>query len=119
LPEKLHQSPQAFGQDRSRWTLDLIHQQFLPSLHTVGGVWRRLQKWQIALKQGRFHITSPDPEYTQKVEAIAAAYQQMQKHPDQKRLLYVDELTLYRQPVLSSCYHERGKTQPHAQWPGG
>lgn len=119
LLEQLHQSPETYGLERSRWTLQLIGQQFLQSLTSLSGICRRLQKWQIARKQARLHINSPDPEYQTKVETVLHALAEARAHPAQQRLLYADELTFYRQPQLSPCYHEQGTSQPLAQWPGG
>lgn len=71
LKEVLHQSPRAFGKQRSTWTLELAAQvahetgltKALVSAETVrravgrlGGGWRRAKRW----------ITSPDPLYVLK-----------------------------------------------------
>jgi putative transposase len=120
LVETLHQCPDPQGITGSRWTLERIGQcPMMQSLRTLGGICRRLQKWHIALKQARLHITSPDPEYRSKLDRVDQALVEARAAPQQKRLLYADEITFYRQATLSPCYHEQGPTQPHSQWGGG
>jgi transposase len=121
LLDQLHQCPDPKGISGSRWTLERIGREcpVMRTLTTVGGICRRLQKWQIARKQGRLDITSPDPAYQSKIDRVQQAFSEAQSDPKQTRLLYADELTFYRQATLSPCYHEQGRTQPHSDWTGG
>lgn len=107
--EHLHQTPQNFGWPRARWTLALLQQgvQSLRAL-TPSGIWRRLQRWQIGRKRGRQHLSSPDPDYQAKLEAIAQATAAAREQPDQVALLYGDETTIYRRPPTGLAYHEKG-----------
>ena len=122
--EQLHQAPENFGFARSRWTLALLEKasSSLQAL-SLSGVWRRLKRWQIKRKRGRQHLTSPDPAYQEKIEALAQAKQEATAHPGEVVLLYGDETTIYRQPTTGLCYHEQargGHHQPTAPTkPGG
>lgn len=58
---------------------------------------------------------SPDPQYREKQAAIAAAFRKVQADPEHKVLLFLDELTLFRQPSLAKAYAVRGRSQPLAR----
>lgn len=112
--EQIHQTPENFGLPRSRWTLEVL-KTAISSLQALSrsGIWRRLRKWKIRRKRGRQHLTSPDPAYQQKVDAVASAKQQAIAHPDQVVLLYGDETTIYRRPPMGLCYHEQARGGHH------
>jgi transposase len=117
--EQIHHPPEEFGANRSRWTLALLQVlcPYLSGLKTLSGVWRRLRLWGIRRKRGRQHVTSPDPQYSQKLEAIEEVIAQARQNPQETVLLYSDETTLYRQPPVGLAYHEQrggGKHQPRA-----
>jgi hypothetical protein len=89
LLEQLHQSPEAWGARRSRWTLALL-QQLCPPLSDLGslaGVWRRLWAWQIRRKRGRSQQSSPDPAYQPKLPAITQVLQAARAEPETVVLL--------------------------------
>ena len=107
LLEQLHQSPRAWGEPRSRWTLRLM------SLHldevrglSQSGVWRRLQKWRLTRRRTRAHQTSPDPAYRAKVRLLALNQQAAAR--GELELLYGDEHTYYRQPLKAQVWHPKG-----------
>jgi transposase len=81
----------------------------LKSLKTKAGVWRRLKGWKLVFKRARLHLHSPDPEYAQKVEKLKETYQQAMDSPEEMRLLYADEVGLYRQPLVSEAWQPKGK----------
>jgi hypothetical protein len=85
----------------------------LRGLSSLSGVWRRLGRWGISLKRGRQHITSPDPDYEEKLEAIERATALARAAPGRVVLLYGDEATVYRRPVTGPAYHERGRGGRH------
>ena len=118
--EQIHHSPEVFGANRSRWTLIVLMSlcPYLSGLRTLSGVWRRLKSWRIRRKRGREHVTSPDPAYSEKLEAINKAIAQGRAHTQEVVVLYSDETTLYRQPQVGLAYHEQGrggKHQPRAE----
>jgi transposase len=113
LLETLHQPPEQGG----RWTLAKLLEQ-MPGIKSLGGVCRRLRKWCITRKQGRIHLTSPDPEYQSKLAKIEQALEIVRQQPDKVSVLYSDEFTFYRQPCLGRVYHPQGGKQPTAPYLG-
>jgi transposase len=106
--EVIHQPPKQTKQ--SRWTLSLLQQLCSPlaSLTTLSGVWRRLKKWRIRWKRGRLHVTSPDPHYQTKMQAIAQALTLAKEQAETVSVLYSDETTCYRQPFVGNTWHQQG-----------
>jgi transposase len=113
LLETLHQPPQ----DGGRWTLARLIEH-LPGIKTIAGASRRLKKWRIRRKRGRLHLTSPDPQYQEKLARIQAVLEEMRQDPGGVSVLYSDEFTFYRQPCLAQVWHEQGKGQPTAPYRG-
>jgi putative transposase len=90
----------------------------LAGVNTQSGIWQRLKRWDIRWKRGRLQVTSPDPGYASKLQAIAQALQRAKAQPAQVSLLYADETTCYRQPFAGPSWHEQGPAghnQPSAQ----
>jgi hypothetical protein len=117
LLELLRQDPEAYGFERVRWTLQMLLtacQSWL-RLRTLGGMCQLLKRLDIVYKQGREHVHSPDPEYGAKVEAIKAALTQVRADPEHKVLLYLDEVTYYRQSTKGKAYTRRGRHQARAE----
>ena len=59
-------------------------------------------------------IRSPDPEYRAKWQAVLRAFMEAVSHSDKVVILFLDELTYYRQPSKAPAYHASGKSQPQA-----
>ena len=116
LEQTIHRSPETFGIARSRWTLPLLRKHCPPlwDIGTDSGVWRRLKKWRIRLKQGRPKLSSPDPDYAAKVTVIEQMLSLARQFPSGVSLLYADEMSFYRQPVAGRAWHQKGKTQATA-----
>lgn len=119
LLETLHNSPQAYGEVASRWTLSLLlaHAPALQGIGSLAGVFYRLKQWAIHWKRGRLSVTSPDPDYPTKLAAIEAVLQQAREHPQQVSVVYADETSCFRQPRLGNRWHEQGSdgtNQPKA-----
>ncbi len=92
------------------WTLRQILE-LCPQVHdlkSTSGLWRRLRAWKIGLKVGRLHLSSPDPAYAEKLCLIEQARARAQAQPQQRRVLYADELTFYRRPAPGRTWHEQG-----------
>jgi transposase len=96
LRDLLHQSPRAYGQPTSVWTLALAaevsfeqgltatrvsHETIRAALRRLGVGWRRAKRW----------ITSPDPEYQRKKHARDRLLRLIETHPDWA-LGYEDEV---------------------------
>jgi DDE superfamily endonuclease len=116
LHDVVRRAPRAFGLDRTRWTLALLRQT-CPDLKTYSpsGVWRLLRRHCIVLKRGRSAVRSPDPAYAAKRAAIAAALHAASASGGREVVLYLDEVTIARQPSVAAAYAPRGRrSQPRA-----
>lgn len=82
---------------------------------TASGVQQILKRLGISYKRGRDYIHSPDRFYKEKLSLVELARFRAYYDPDHYILLYLDELTYYRQPSLSQAYEQRGSAQPLAQ----
>jgi hypothetical protein len=101
---------------RSRWRLvDLLAQCPWLRLRTPQSLGRLLARLGITYKRGRDAIHSPDPDYTAKLAAVAAARQAATTDPDHHVVLYLDEMTLYRQPTVAQAWAARGRSQALAR----
>ena len=111
----LHQSPREFGISRARWRLQDVGR-VLAWLngYSDAGIYKVLKRLGISRKRALNFIRSPDPAYREKWQAILRAYMEAVSHPNQVLILFLDELTYYRQPSPAPAYHARGKTQPLA-----
>src|SRR5262249_12292313 len=60
----------------------------------------------------------PDPDYQSKLTGVQAVRMLAQHAPEQVVLVYLDEVTIERQPSLASAYaaQDRGHSQPRANW---
>lgn len=117
LLELLRQDPEAYGFERVRWTLQMLLtacRSWL-RLRTLGGMCQLLKRLGIAYKQGREHVHSPDPEYEAKVAAIEAALTEVRADLEHKVLLYLDEVTYYRQSTKGKAYARCGPYQARAE----
>jgi transposase len=111
----LHRSPREFGIDRTRWRLQDVGRALAWLRGTSEpGIYKVLKRLGFSRKQALHFVVSPDPAYRAKWEAILAAFKEACEQPDQVVLLFVDELTYYRQPSKAPAYHARGADQPHA-----
>jgi DDE superfamily endonuclease len=112
----VRRDPRQYGVQQSRWRLtDLLEQSRWLTLKTESGMSQLLQRLGIHYKRGRDYVHSPDPFYQAKVDEIKALKERMQTKQGQEVLLYLDELTYYRQPSLARAYEEAGAARPQAQ----
>jgi len=71
LRHLLHQSPRAFGQPRSTWTLSLVAQVcyakgWTPRVLSLDTIRLAIQRLGVSWKRAKHWITSPDPAYARK-----------------------------------------------------
>ena len=114
----LRRDPHTVGVERSRWRLaDLLAHCAGWRLHTPQSLGRLLRRLGLSYQRGRDYLHSPDPDYEAKLAGIAAARQAAHADPAHHVLLYLDEMTLLRQPTVDRAWAARGR-QPLAG-PGG
>jgi hypothetical protein len=111
----VRRAPRLFGVARTRWTLTTVGQgcAWLAD-YSRSGVWRVLETLEIVLKRGREYVHSPDVAYDAKRAAIAQSLSDAHASNGQVVALFLDEVTLHRQPSLATAYEARGTTQPCA-----
>lgn len=111
----VRRAPRLLGVDRTRWTLATVGD-VIPWLadHTASGVWRVLDALDVVLKRGRDYVHSPDIAYEEKRTAIATSLDTARASEGRVVALFLDEVTLHRQPSLAPTYAARGREQPLA-----
>lgn len=112
----LHQTPEAQGQQQSRWTLEALLA-CCPwlDLTTLGGLSQLLLRLGIRRKRARDYLHSPDPHYAAKVAYGEQCWLDVLAAPQRQLLVYLDEFGFERQPTLASAYEQRGLQQPLAR----
>lgn len=112
----IRRAPAQLGYCRSRWSLAMIAEccDWL-QVSTASGVQQILKRLGISYKRGRDYIHSPDRFYQEKLSLIELARFRAYYEPEHYILLYLDELTYYRQPSLSQAYEQAGAAQPLAR----
>ncbi|MBX3015720.1 MAG: IS630 family transposase [Caldilineaceae bacterium] len=111
----VRRTPRCFGYAESRWRLARLAQQ-IPWLSGLSraGVSQVLTRLGIHYKRGRHYVHSPDTRYWAKVDLIEQCRLRAYYAPERYVLLYLDELTFYRQPTLAAAYEAAGDQQPLA-----
>ena len=113
----IHRSPQEFGLKNNRWRLSSLRaacQNWMP-VKTDAGMWQVLKRLGIRYKRARAYLRSPDPDYIAKLQEIQEIIKRSSEDPQHIVVIYLDELTFYRQPSLSQAYEQTGKAQPLAK----
>jgi DDE superfamily endonuclease len=118
----VRREPYLFGHERSRWTLSMLlescHEQGLvpkQRLHSLPGLHQLLERLDISYKRARSHIYSPDPHYLDKQAEVARLVGEAEGSGGKIVLVYMDQVTTYRQPTLAPAYELKGHTQPLAE----
>lgn len=112
----VRRDPRQCGVAQSRWRLeDLIEHCKWLNLETPSGLSQLLRRLGIHYKRGQDHVHSPDPQYEAKLAHIEALKQRVKQAQDREALLYLDELTYYRQPSLAAAYELGGEARPLAE----
>lgn len=102
--------------DRTRWRLeDLPGACPWLSLHWTGSLHRLLERLGIAWKRGRDHQHSPDPDYFNKLKFIFDRFEEAALSQGRIEVVFLDELTYYRQPSVANAYERKGAAQPLAE----
>jgi transposase len=110
------------GHEQSRWTLATLLEScnelgLIASerLHSLPGLHQLLDRLGISYKRARSHIRSPDPFYLHKQTEVERLVKEAQASGGKVVLVYMDEVTTYRQPTLAPAYEQQGQVQPLAQ----
>lgn len=116
----MRRDPRCFGLDRTRWTRALVGRvvPWLGSL-SLASIGRALRSVGVVLRRARDMILSPDPAFAAKQAAVAASVRDARTAADPAAgpapsvvTLYLDEVTVYRQPTLAPAYAAQGATAP-------
>ena len=104
--------PRVCGFEQTRWTLASLRQActWLGSL-TLAGVHTVLRRARIVWKRARASIRSPDPAYDAKLADVAAAVAAAQAQPGRVITVYLDEVTVERQPTVAHAYAPSGSSE--------
>jgi transposase len=116
LIEILHHKPSAYGINRSNWTHGSLADAFAklygqrPSKSTVS---RLLRQAGLSWKKSQKVLTSPDPNYREKVELLLSTLHSLKADED---LFFIDELgPLPVRRYGGRCYTPKGQTPTHPQ----
>jgi transposase len=103
-------------QPQTRWTLAGLRAAW-PAFweYSLSGIWRILAKHKLHWKRGREHQHSPDLAYQEKLAYLHTIQARVAAQPAAAVLLYLDEVTYYRQPSLASGYAPAGQAEPRAE----
>ena len=106
-------SPIDFGCYQSRWTLALLHQKvsFLSAYKSLSGIFYLLSALRLAWIRCRDVVESVDPLRFYKIRRNRRILGYVRKHPDKAVMLFLDEFSVYRQPLKGKAWAKKG-TQP-------
>jgi transposase len=115
LRHLVRRTPRACGIDQTRWTLDAIGRacDWLNN-RSPSVIHRLMRRLGIVWKRARASVYSPDPLYEAKLAAVEQAVESARAAPGRIVLLYLDEVTIERQPTVANDYECRGRQQPRA-----
>jgi DDE superfamily endonuclease len=112
----VHRSPLLYGFTRTTWTLEMIQEKICwlngeTGKRAIGipGVSKILKRLNVCYKRGKASVHSPDLHYNRKMAKIQHAHLLNLLDPERFPLLYEDELTYYRRPVVGKVYGSEGK----------
>lgn len=86
--------------------------------YSLGGLSKAARRLRLQRKRGRLALHSPDPAYRQKFVRLEQALFDAVEHPGQVRLLFGDEVSIYRQPSLGLRWDQQG-AEPQARMTAG
>jgi hypothetical protein len=118
LRHTIGRDPRASGQPCTRWSLAAIRRA-CPwlRLRSDGGMQRLLKRCRLSYQRARSYVHSPDRDYAIKLAGVQAVRMLARQAPGQVVLVYLDEITIERQPSLANAYAEQGgQDQPRADW---
>ena len=107
--------PRCWGVPRSRWRLADLRT-VVPALagYSLSGLSRLCHRLGLSRQRGRLHLHSPDPAYAAKAAHVQRAIALARTYSARCTLCFGDEMSIYRQPTLTSCWAPVG-TEPPAR----
>ena len=81
----------------------------------MSGLSRLCRRLKLSWKRARAHVHSPDPAYALKRAAIERLRATTAASAGRHVCVYVDEVTIYRQPTLAQAWEAQGPEQPQAE----
>jgi transposase len=113
----VRREPRQLGIAAARWTLVRLRSvcSWL-RLRSLGGLSALLARLGLCWKRARAHIRSPDPFYEAKRAEVARLAALAAASAGRIALVYVDEVTIYRQPTLAQGWEAAGPGQPLAEY---
>ena len=104
--------PRVCGVEQTRWTLASLRQacSWLGGL-TLAGVHTVLRRARIVWKRARASIRSPDPDYDAKLADVQTAGAAARAQPGRIITVYLDEVTVERQPTVAPAYALTGASE--------
>jgi len=112
----VRRDPHALGIAQTRWTLATIQEAcaWMQAL-TKPGIAQILERLGISWKRARWHIHSPDPLYEAKLALVRCLGRAVRETDGTLVLVYLDEITIYRQPTLGAAWEQTGPHQARAE----
>lgn len=106
-------SPQDFGCSQSRWTLALLRERvpFLVVYKSLSGIFYLVSALYLGWIRCRDVVFSLDPQRDYKIRRNRRILGYVRKHPQKAVMLFLDEFSLYRQPLKGKGWALKG-TQP-------
>ena len=83
--------------------------------HSRSAISRVLHRLDVVLRRARDHVHSPDPAYPAKQADIAACVAAAWHPAARSVTLFLDEVTIHRQPTIAPAYAACGGDAPHAE----
>jgi transposase len=115
LLQVVRQAPALWGLEQTRWTLrSLLGVCDWLRLRTTAGLAGLLRRLRITWQRGRSYIHSPDRDYAAKWAAVQGVRRLVEAGADESRLVYLDEVTVTRQPTLAPAWAGSPGEQPRA-----
>jgi len=105
--------PKDFGGYQSRWTLALLKERvpFLSVYKSLSGLFYLISSLYLALIRCRDVVFSLDPQRDYKIRRNRRILGYVRKYPEKAVMLFLDEFSLYRQPLRGKGWALKG-TQP-------
>src|SRR5438477_4182706 len=112
----IRREPHLLGYERSRWTLSLLLDRcdssgLIPAerLRSLPGMCQLLKRLGIGYRRAQSNIYSPDPHYWPKQQVIEQVIEEAACSDGRIVVVYMDQVTTYRQPTLASAYEAKGR----------